>query len=546
MSFRGRGGGGNRGGFGGRGGGGGRGSFGGGRGGFSRGGRGGGGRGGGGGGRNFDQGPPERVIPFGYYDYPCQDDLVLKVEIEDVPYFNAPIFLENKSQIGKVDEIFGNLRDYSVSVKLSENMKVSSFTPKQKLYIDPGKLLPLNRFLPKPAGQKGSGPRGGVQKRGGRGGFGNSRGGSRGGGGFGNRGGNRGGGGFRGRGGNNSRGGGGGKRCSTGAESRQWGYRFEHAPVNEHPIVGVLAQEISLDSADIFGDQIFLDSIRGDWQSYIGASYVKFIEGGGARVVPIWIDKPKKYYEKIMKRVNGVLFPGGNADFVNNWGYAQAGRFIYEIANEMNSRGEYFPLWGTCLGFELLAVLGNNGTDLRSVCAGQSMALNLNFTSNFTKSRMFRDAPQSVIDILSEKPVAANFHHYCITPQNFTSNNLDESWQMLATNKDQNNMEFVSVIEHRKYPYYGVQFHPEKNLYEWHKSSTISHSYDAIKSSQYFAQFFVEETRRNTNLFRTEGEANRFLIYNWPAHFTGRNGSALMQMYFFALHDGETHLNKID
>lgn len=125
----------------------------------------------GGGGRNFDQGPPERVIPFGYYDYSCQDDLVLKVEIEDVPYFNAPIFLENKSQIGKVDEIFGNLRDYSVSVKLGDNMKVSSFTPKQKLYIDPGKLLPLNRFLPKPPGQKGSGgrggPRGGVQKRGG-------------------------------------------------------------------------------------------------------------------------------------------------------------------------------------------------------------------------------------------------------------------------------------------------------------------------------------------------------------------------------------------
>lgn len=124
-----------------------------------------------GGGRNFDQGPPERVIPFGYYDYSCQDDLVLKVEIEDVPYFNAPIFLENKSQIGKVDEIFGNLRDYSVSVKLGDNMKVSSFTPKQKLYIDPGKLLPLNRFLPKPPGQKGSGgrggPRGGVQKRGG-------------------------------------------------------------------------------------------------------------------------------------------------------------------------------------------------------------------------------------------------------------------------------------------------------------------------------------------------------------------------------------------
>lgn len=99
------------------------------------GGRGGGGRGGrgGGGDRSFNFGPPDRVVPFGYFDYACQDDLVLKAEIEDVPYFNAPIFLENKSQIGKIDEIFGTLRDYYVSVKLSDNMNTSGFQPKQKV-----------------------------------------------------------------------------------------------------------------------------------------------------------------------------------------------------------------------------------------------------------------------------------------------------------------------------------------------------------------------------------------------------------------------------
>lgn len=70
---------------------------------------------------------------MGYFDYSCQDDLVCKITIEDVPYFNAPIFLENKEQVGKIDEIFGNLRDYYVSIKLGDNMKASSFTPKQKV-----------------------------------------------------------------------------------------------------------------------------------------------------------------------------------------------------------------------------------------------------------------------------------------------------------------------------------------------------------------------------------------------------------------------------
>ena len=44
--------------------------------------------------------------------HPCEEDLVCKGSIEKVPYFNAPIYLENKSQIGKVDEIFGPMNSY--------------------------------------------------------------------------------------------------------------------------------------------------------------------------------------------------------------------------------------------------------------------------------------------------------------------------------------------------------------------------------------------------------------------------------------------------
>lgn len=84
--------------------------------------------------RKFDTGPPEKVIPLGYFDYACQDDLVCKVTIQDVPYFNAPIYLENKEQVGKIDEIFGNLRDYYVTVKPGDNMKASSFQQQQKVW----------------------------------------------------------------------------------------------------------------------------------------------------------------------------------------------------------------------------------------------------------------------------------------------------------------------------------------------------------------------------------------------------------------------------
>ncbi len=115
MSFRGRGGGG---GFGARGGGGGGGRGGGfGNRGGGAGGRGGfGGRGGGRGGfgrRDEDYGPPESVVESGSMLHTCEDMIVIKSANKDtVPFFNAPIFLENKQQVGKVDEIFGPIRDY--------------------------------------------------------------------------------------------------------------------------------------------------------------------------------------------------------------------------------------------------------------------------------------------------------------------------------------------------------------------------------------------------------------------------------------------------
>lgn len=112
MSFRGGGRGGSGGGGyrgGGRGGGGGgrggRGGFGGGsrgggRGGFRGGGRGG-GRGGFGGGFR-DEGPPDRVVEMGLFLHACEGEMVYTSNNDMIPYFNAPIYLENKSQIGKV------------------------------------------------------------------------------------------------------------------------------------------------------------------------------------------------------------------------------------------------------------------------------------------------------------------------------------------------------------------------------------------------------------------------------------------------------------
>ncbi|KAF0689543.1 hypothetical protein As57867_018982, partial [Aphanomyces stellatus] len=155
MSFRGGGRGGGRGFSGGHGGGGGRG-----------GGRGFGGRGGGRGG--FEEGPPATVVELGTFMHACEDEMVYKSTSDKVPYFNAGVYLENKTKIGKLDEILGAINDVMFTVKPDSGVAAKSFKSGDKVYISPDKLLPLSRFTDQ--GKSSGGGRGAAGGRGGRGG----------------------------------------------------------------------------------------------------------------------------------------------------------------------------------------------------------------------------------------------------------------------------------------------------------------------------------------------------------------------------------------
>ncbi|PHH50215.1 H/ACA ribonucleoprotein complex subunit 1 [Ceratocystis fimbriata CBS 114723] len=204
---------------------------------FRGGGRGdrGGGRGGRGGGsfQRREEGPPASVIELGTFLHACEDEMVCESTNPKVPQFNAQMFLENKTAIGKIDEILGPINQVYFTIRPTEGIKATSFKAGDKFYISTEKLLPMERFLPKPkplAGlpkvKKPSRGGAGGGRGGGRGGFG-GRGGAGGRGGFGGRGGGRGGfgggrggSGFGGGRGGASRGGGGFSRGGAGGRGR--------------------------------------------------------------------------------------------------------------------------------------------------------------------------------------------------------------------------------------------------------------------------------------------------------------------------------------
>eukprot|EP00816_Leptocylindrus_hargravesii_P004754 CAMPEP_0196826720 /NCGR_PEP_ID=MMETSP1362-20130617/93771_1 /TAXON_ID=163516 /ORGANISM="Leptocylindrus danicus, Strain CCMP1856" /LENGTH=346 /DNA_ID=CAMNT_0042207307 /DNA_START=33 /DNA_END=1073 /DNA_ORIENTATION=- len=251
-------------------------------------------------------------------------------------------------------------------------------------------------------------------------------------------------------------------------------------------------------------------------EHYIAASYVKWLESAGARSIPIHADTTNETELKdLFQQINGILFPGGGDDT-----NLDAARIMWDMANERNSSGEdYFPIWGTCLGFEwLLQLASDAGVDvLQSGFEADDVSMALEFTHfGIEESNMF--AQSDVRDVAASEHVAYNHHHMGIEPGVFLADKgLTDMFAISSVNVDLNGRPFVSSIEARdgKFPYYGVQWHPEKNNFEFGtKAGTdepleagINHSRDAVMLSEEMANVFVSEARRSAHLYT---EVERF------------------------------------
>lgn len=289
--------------------------------------------------------------------------------------------------------------------------------------------------------------------------------------------------------------------------------------INNRPIMGILTQEVTDDDLKRFGN------------TYIPTSYVTYIESGGARVMPIMLNQSFAEHEKIFRSLNGLLLIGGSVNLETSE-FAHIAEFYFRLAIKANDEGDYFPIWGTCLGLQLLTVLVA-GENLLSRTIAENVSYPLNFTTEVQSSRMFTDFPPNLLKALSQEPLTANFHHFGVTKEAFMGNEkLNGFFSILSTNVAENGPVFVSTIEGRKYPVYGVQWHPEVNRFQWDPHYNFPHSSNAVRVSSLLAEFFVNEGRRSLHHFSDTAEENRALIYNYNPVYVA-NVSAYEQSYFF-------------
>uniref|UniRef100_A0A672MA77 folate gamma-glutamyl hydrolase n=1 Tax=Sinocyclocheilus grahami TaxID=75366 RepID=A0A672MA77_SINGR len=183
-----------------------------------------------------------------------------------------------------------------------------------------------------------------------------------------------------------------------------------------------------------------------------------------------FINRTEEEYEKLFNAINGLLLPGGNVDIEKSQ-FTRAAKIFYELAIKANDASDYFPIWGTCQGFQQLTVLTSN-KNLLTLTDTKAVALPLNFS-----------------------PVTVYFNYFFrsfselskhdLLLQNYSSNaKLKCFYRVLTTNTD-GKKEFISTMEAYRYPFYAVQWHPEKNPFEWIEKAGMVHTLSAIKATFY-------------------------------------------------------------
>lgn len=288
---------------------------------------------------------------------------------------------------------------------------------------------------------------------------------------------------------------------------------IDSSKLNNRPIIGILTQ------AGLEEDKFVPKG-----GTYIAASYVKFVEAGGARVVPVLADTPPDVLEGLLGRLNGFLIPGGAANLRPGHDFFDTAARVLDFALRSNDAGNVFPVMGICLGFETLMVLTAGNHDILKPYSSDGMAAQLYFTADAPDSRFFQSWDLDLVFDVLQTPLTRESHSSGVSLKDFyQSKELAAFMNPLTLSLDKEGKVYISTVEAKEYPILGLQWHPEKNTFEWTKHKNIPHGYWASEITHQTVRFYVNETRRSCTSFNDVVDEDIWIIYNDKLAFSGRH-----------------------
>ena len=216
--------------------------------------------------------------------------------------------------------------------------------------------------------------------------------------------------------------------------------------------------------------------------SYIYTAYMDWINMSGEQCIIIPYTISESDLLNILNRIQGVVFTGGAIENKKMHSSDQYNKlintlfFVYKHAIQENDTGNYYPIWGTCLGHEILLMFATHKENLQESITSHSEhgILPLKFEQESNLSKWFSPSMRSK---MKKTPCVTHSHQYGIDIGPIPN------VKIVSTSND-----FINSIEFIKYPFYGVQFHPERPATKF-----------AVSVSLQFSLFFKHECEKNKN-----------------------------------------------
>lgn len=253
---------------------------------------------------------------------------------------------------------------------------------------------------------------------------------------------------------------------------------------------------------------------------YIAASYVRWLQMGGARAVRIPFTSNSTELDLLRKNLNGVLFMGGGQHL------PESAEYLYSevVSNyDLEDASTLTPFWGICLGFQWLLQMASEDTHILSTgFDAENISLPLKFTDAGEQARMYnQNGVIDTVSLLKANNVTLNNHGAGVFPADFAASEKLDEFDLLSTNEDRQGVEFVSSFEHQKFPIYGTQYHPEKSNFEYGSTDptkndspyeSISHTIEAVRYSFELSALLVSEAAKTGVRFDPASSGLRTII----------------------------------
>ena len=226
--------------------------------------------------------------------------------------------------------------------------------------------------------------------------------------------------------------------------------------------------------------------------SFHHMAYQKFLEAQGLEVIHIDYHSKKEEITQIMDNLDGILLTGGGDSWpidkinINGFEYFKVAdstaqpylaiiKAILDKAKSINDNGRFFSIFSVCLGFEAILLIETNYEF--PIASVMNQNINCEITFKDKESRMKGVLTDKQRNDVESKKLLFFYHIFGFTEKDFNKFEvLKENYDITATVSVGEHRDCIASYEHKKYPFFGVQYHVEINMFDYSTPYKPNHS----------------------------------------------------------------------